>query len=122
MSRKIRKAVIPAAGFGTRMLPATKSIPKELLTVVDRPILDYIVAEAFASGIEHVVVVTGRMKGAIEDHFDHAFELDASLRAKGKDSDRRRACRQRRRASAPCRSCASRRRRGSATRSGRLAT
>ncbi len=86
MSRKIRKAVIPAAGFGTRMLPATKSIPKELLTVVDRPILDYIVAEAFASGIEHVVVVTGRMKGAIEDHFDHAFELDASLRAKGKDS------------------------------------
>lgn len=86
MSRKIRKAVIPAAGFGTRMLPATKSIPKELLTVVDRPILDYIVAEAFASGIEHIVVVTGRMKGAIEDHFDLAFELDASLRAKGKDS------------------------------------
>ncbi len=84
MHRKIRKAVIPAAGFGTRMLPATKSIPKELLTIVDRPILDYIVAEAFASGIEHVVVVTGRMKSAIEDHFDHAFELDASLRKCGK--------------------------------------
>lgn len=82
--RKIRKAVIPAAGFGTRMLPATKSIPKELLTVVDRPVLDYIVQEAFASGIEHVVIVTGRMKAAIEDHFDHAFELDVSLRSNGK--------------------------------------
>lgn len=85
MHRKIRKAIIPAAGFGTRMLPATKSIPKELLTIVDRPILDYIVAEAFASGIEHVVIVTGRMKGAIEDHFDHAFELDVNLRNAGKN-------------------------------------
>ena len=82
--KKIRKAVIPAAGFGTRMLPATKSIPKELLTIVDRPVLDYIVAEAFAAGIEHVVIVTGRMKTAIEDHFDHAFEIDASLRRNGK--------------------------------------
>jgi UTP--glucose-1-phosphate uridylyltransferase len=84
MSTKIRKAVIPAAGFGSRMLPATKSVPKELLTVVDRPILDYIVDEAFASGIEHIVIVTGRMKNAIEDHFDHAFELDVSLRKGGK--------------------------------------
>jgi UTP--glucose-1-phosphate uridylyltransferase len=84
MHQKIRKAIIPAAGFGTRMLPATKSIPKELLTIVDRPVLDYIVAEAFASGIEHVIIVTGRMKGAIEDHFDHAFELDVSLRSAGK--------------------------------------
>ncbi len=84
MQQKIRKAIIPAAGFGTRMLPATKSIPKELLTIVDRPVLDYIVAEAFASGIEHVIIVTGRMKGAIEDHFDHAFELDVSLRNAGK--------------------------------------
>jgi len=84
MQRKIRKAVIPAAGFGTRMLPATKSIPKELLTIVDRPILDYIVSEAFVAGIEHVVIVTGRMKSAIEDHFDHAFELDTSLRKNGK--------------------------------------
>jgi UTP--glucose-1-phosphate uridylyltransferase len=83
--RKIRKAVIPAAGFGTRMLPATKSIPKELLTIVDRPVLDYIVTEAFGSGIEHVVIVTGRMKAAIEDHFDHAFELDVSLRRNGKE-------------------------------------
>jgi UTP--glucose-1-phosphate uridylyltransferase len=82
--KRIRKAVIPAAGFGTRMLPATKSIPKELLTVVDRPILDYIVAEAFDSCIEHIVIVTGRMKTAIEDHFDHAFELDVSLRRNGK--------------------------------------
>jgi UTP--glucose-1-phosphate uridylyltransferase len=84
MTKSIRKAVIPAAGFGTRMLPATKSIPKELLTIVDRPLMDHIVAEAFASGIEHVVVVTGRGKGAIEDHFDHGFELDKTLRASGK--------------------------------------
>jgi len=84
MMQKIRKAVIPAAGFGTRMLPATKSIPKELLTVVDRPIIDHIVAEALESGIEHVVIVTSRMKSAIEDHFDPAFELDASLRRGGK--------------------------------------
>ncbi|MCV9961839.1 UTP--glucose-1-phosphate uridylyltransferase [Pararhizobium sp. BT-229] len=84
MHTKVRMAIIPAAGFGTRMLPATKSVPKELLPIVDRPILDYIVAEAFASGIEHVVIVTGRMKGAIEDYFDHAFEIDASLRNAGK--------------------------------------
>jgi len=86
MIRPVRKAVIPAAGFGTRMLPATKSVPKEMLTVVDRPILDYVVAEAFSAGIEHVVIVTGRMKGAIEDHFDHGFELDVSLRNAGKNS------------------------------------
>jgi UTP--glucose-1-phosphate uridylyltransferase len=85
MYPRIRKAIIPAAGFGSRMLPATKSVPKELLTVVDRPIIDYIVEEAFDAGIEHVVVVTSRMKGAIEDHFDHGFELDVSLRASGKD-------------------------------------
>lgn len=85
MQKKIRKAIIPAAGFGTRMLPATKSVPKELLTIVDRPVLDYIVTEAFSSGIEHVIIVTGRMKGAIEDHFDHAFELDVCLRNAGKD-------------------------------------
>jgi len=84
MHKKVRKAIIPAAGFGTRMLPATKSVPKELLPIVDRPIIDYIVAEAFASGIEHVVIVTGRMKGAIEDYFDHAFEIDVCLRNAGK--------------------------------------
>lgn len=82
--KKVRKAIIPAAGFGTRMLPATKSVPKELLPIVDRPILDYIVREAFDAGIEHVIVVTGRMKGAIEDYFDHAFEVDATLRQAGK--------------------------------------
>jgi UTP--glucose-1-phosphate uridylyltransferase len=81
---KVRKAIIPAAGFGTRMLPATKSVPKELLPIVDRPIIDYIVEEAFAAGIEHIVIVTGRMKTAIEDHFDHAFELDVALRKSGK--------------------------------------
>ena len=92
MHKPLRKAVIPAAGFGTRMLPATKSIPKELLTIVDRPVLDHIVVEAVASGIEHIVIVTGRMKGAIEDHFDHAFELDTSLRASGKHELADRLC------------------------------
>ena len=82
---RIRKAIIPAAGFGTRMLPATKSVPKELLPIVDRPVLDYIVREAFDAGIEHVIIVTGRMKGAIEDYFDHAFEIDATLRRAGKN-------------------------------------
>lgn len=84
MNHPIRKAIIPAAGFGTRMLPATKSVPKELLPIVDRPIIDYIVEEALSAGIEHIVVVTGRMKNAIEDHFDQAFELDVALREKGK--------------------------------------
>jgi UTP--glucose-1-phosphate uridylyltransferase len=80
----IRKAVLPVAGLGTRVLPATKAIPKELLNVVDRPILSYIVAEARAAGIEHLVFVTGRGKGAIEDYFDHQVELEAQLEAKGK--------------------------------------
>ena len=84
MTHTVRKAIIPAAGFGTRMLPATKSVPKELLPIVDRPIIDYIVEEAFEAGIEHIVIVTGRMKTAIEDHFDHAFELDVALRKGGK--------------------------------------
>ena len=86
MHARIRKAVIPAAGFGTRMLPATKSVPKEMLPIVDRPIIDYIVEEALRSGIEHVVIVTGRMKSAIEDHFDHSVELDVSLRSNGKQA------------------------------------
>lgn len=80
----IRKVVIPVAGLGTRVLPATKSIPKELLPVVDRPLIDYVVAEAREAGIEHVILVTGRGKGAIEDYFDQAFELEATLAAKGK--------------------------------------
>ncbi len=80
----LRKAVLPVAGFGTRVLPATKAIPKELLPVVDRPVIQYVVDEALAAGIEHIVFVTGRGKGAIEDYFDHAFELEAQLREKGR--------------------------------------
>lgn len=83
MSR-VRKAVLPVAGLGTRVLPGTKTTPKELLNVVDRPILSYIVEEARAAGIEHIIFVTGRSKGAIEDYFDHQVELEAQLEAKGK--------------------------------------
>jgi UTP--glucose-1-phosphate uridylyltransferase len=82
--KPIRKVVIPVAGLGTRVLPATKSIPKELLTVVDRPLIDYVVAEAREAGVETFIFVTGRGKAAIEDYFDHAFELEATLRAKNK--------------------------------------
>ncbi len=81
---RVRKAVLPVAGLGTRVLPATKTIPKELLTVVDRPILSYVVEEARQAGIEHLVFVTGRGKAAIEDYFDHQVELEDQLRAKGK--------------------------------------
>jgi UTP--glucose-1-phosphate uridylyltransferase len=84
MRAKIRKVVIPVAGLGTRVLPATKSIPKELLPVVDRPLIDYVVAEARDAGVEHIVLVTGRGKGAIEDYFDHSFELETTLKAKNK--------------------------------------
>ena len=82
--KRVRKAVVPVAGLGTRVLPGTKVVPKELLNVVDRPILSYIVAEARAAGIEHFVFVTGRSKNAIEDYFDHHVELEAQLQAKGK--------------------------------------
>ncbi len=82
--KPIKKVVIPVAGLGTRVLPATKSIPKELLPVVDRPLIDYVLAEARDAGIEHAILVTGRGKGAIEDYFDHAFELEETLRAKSK--------------------------------------
>ena len=81
---RLRKAVLPVAGLGTRVLPGTKTTPKELLNVVDRPILSYIVEEAREAGIEHIVFVTGRSKGAIEDYFDHQVELEAQLLAKGK--------------------------------------
>jgi UTP--glucose-1-phosphate uridylyltransferase len=81
---RIRKAVLPVAGLGTRVLPATKAIPKELLPVVDRPVIQYVVDEAREAGIEHIVFVTGRGKGAIEDYFDHAYELEAQLKAKNK--------------------------------------
>ena len=81
---KVRKAVIPVAGLGTRFLPATKVIPKEMLALVDKPIIQYGVEEAIASGIEHIIIVTGRGKGTMEDHFDHSFELDATLEKRGK--------------------------------------
>jgi UTP--glucose-1-phosphate uridylyltransferase len=81
---RVRKAVIPVAGHGTRVLPATKAIPKELLPVVDRPLIQYVVDEAREAGIEHIVFVTGRGKGAIEDYFDHAVELEQALEAKNK--------------------------------------
>lgn len=77
---KIKKAIIPAAGMGTRVLPASKAIPKEMLNIVDKPAIQYIVEEAFASGIEDVLIITNRGKGAIEDHFDHAYELEDKLR------------------------------------------
>lgn len=82
--RPLRKAVLPVAGFGTRVLPATKAIPKEMLPVFDRPAIHYVVDEALAAGIEHIVFVTGRNKGGIEDYFDHAYELEVTLRAKNK--------------------------------------
>ena len=81
---KISKAVIPAAGFGTRMLPATKAMPKELLTVVDKPSIQYVVEEAVAAGVTEVLIVTGRGKGSLEDHFDRAPELEQVLASKGR--------------------------------------
>jgi UTP--glucose-1-phosphate uridylyltransferase len=84
MSHPIRKAVFPVAGLGTRFLPATKAIPKEMLTVVDRPVIQHVVDEARAAGIEHFVFVTGRNKNVIEEHFDRPFELEATLRQRGK--------------------------------------
>jgi UTP--glucose-1-phosphate uridylyltransferase len=83
----IRKAVFPVAGLGTRMLPATKAIPKEMLPVVDKPIIQFAFEEARAAGIEHFVFVTGRGKSVIEDHFDRAYELDETLKKKGKDAE-----------------------------------
>ena len=84
MSKRIRKAVFPVAGLGTRVLPATKTVPKEMLTVVDRPVLQHCVEEAREAGIEHFVFVTGRNKAVIEDHFDMAYELEDTLQKRGK--------------------------------------
>ncbi len=84
MKHKVRKAVFPAAGLGTRFLPATKAIPKEMLALVDKPIIQYGVEEALAAGIEEIIIVTARGKSAIEDHFDTSFELEANLERKGK--------------------------------------
>src|SRR3989338_10897965 len=80
----IRKAIIPVAGFGTRFLPATKAQPKEMLTVVDKPVIQYIVEEAVASGITDIIIITGQSKRAIEDHFDQNFELESRLKEQGK--------------------------------------
>ncbi len=85
MANKIRKAVFPAAGLGTRFLPATKSSPKEMLPLVDKPLIQYAVEEAVASGIESILIITGRDKSAIENHFDISFELEQLLKERGKD-------------------------------------
>ena len=84
MERRVTKAIFPVAGLGTRFLPATKSVPKEIMTLVDRPLIQYAIDEARAAGIKEFIFVTSRGKGALEDYFDHAPELEASLRAKGK--------------------------------------
>lgn len=84
---KVKTAIIPVAGLGTRFLPATKAVPKELLPIVDKPTLQYIVEEAFSSGIEHVVFVNGRNKSAIEDHFDYSYELEDTLQKRGKEAE-----------------------------------
>lgn len=89
MPKQVRKAVFPAAGLGTRFLPATKASPKEMLPLVDKPLIQYGVEEAAASGIESIIIVTGRGKSAIEDHFDVSFELEALLRERGKEDDLR---------------------------------
>ncbi|HJR08638.1 MAG TPA: UTP--glucose-1-phosphate uridylyltransferase GalU [Pyrinomonadaceae bacterium] len=85
MAQKIRKAVFPAAGLGTRFLPATKASPKEMLPLVDKPLIQYGVEEAVASGVESILIITGRGKNAIEDHFDISFELEHALRERGKN-------------------------------------
>jgi UTP--glucose-1-phosphate uridylyltransferase len=87
VSKKIRKAVFPVAGLGTRFLPATKAIPKEMLTVVDKPVIQYVVDEAREAGIEHFIFVTGRNKGVIEDYFDVQYELYNTLAERGKDDE-----------------------------------
>ena len=84
MIKKIRKAVFPAAGLGTRFLPATKAIPKEMLALVDKPLIQYGVEEALAAGIDEIIIITSRGKSAIEDHFDVSFELESSLESRGK--------------------------------------
>jgi UTP--glucose-1-phosphate uridylyltransferase len=87
MNKRIRKAVLPVAGLGTRFLPATKAVPKEMLTIVDRPVLQHVVDEAREAGIEHFVFVTGRNKGVIEDHFDMSYELEDTLTRRGKKKE-----------------------------------
>jgi len=85
--KKIRKAVIPAAGFGTRFLPATKAMPKEMMPVVDKPVIQYVIEDAVKAGIEQVIIITGMNKRAIEDHFDYNFELESRLMEAGKEKE-----------------------------------
>ncbi|NOW20249.1 UTP-glucose-1-phosphate uridylyltransferase [Clostridium saccharobutylicum] len=85
MANKIRKAIIPAAGLGTRFLPATKAQPKEMLPIVDKPTIQYIIEEAIQSGIEEILIITGRNKKCIEDHFDKSVELEMELAKNNKD-------------------------------------
>src|SRR6478672_11426000 len=87
MATRVRKAVFPVAGLGTRLLPATKTIPKEMVTIVDRPLIQYAVDEAREAGIEQMIFVTGRGKSALVDYFDQAFELEATMRSRGKSLD-----------------------------------
>src|SRR6476660_5908589 len=87
MTSRVRKAVFPVAGLGTRFLPATKAMPTEMLTVVDRPLIQYAVDEAREAGVEEFIFVTGRGKAALEDHFDHAYELEDTLKQRNKDAE-----------------------------------
>jgi UTP--glucose-1-phosphate uridylyltransferase len=91
MPQRVRKAVLPVAGLGTRFLPATKAMPKEMLTVVDRPLIQYAIEECLAAGIEEFVFVTGRNKSALEDHFDAAYELEDTLQQRGKTRELKQA-------------------------------
>src|SRR5690349_22149128 len=86
-AKKIRKAIIPAAGFGTRFLPATKAQPKEMLPIVDKPIIQYVVEDAVSAGIEDIIIVTGWHKRNIEDHFDYPYELEKRLMSSGKQAE-----------------------------------
>src|ERR1700738_4059704 len=86
MPKAVRKAVFPVAGLGTRFLPATKAMPKEMLPVVDKPLIQYAIEEAQAAGIEEFIFVTGRNKSVIEDHFDHSYELETTLQERGKNA------------------------------------
>ncbi len=87
MIKPLKKAIFPVGGLGTRFLPATKSMPKEMLTVVDKPLIQYAVEEAYAAGIEEIIFVTGRGKSALEDHFDHSYELEDTLTRRGKKAE-----------------------------------
>src|ERR1700744_5872583 len=87
MAQRVRKAVFPVGGLGTRFLPATKAMPKEMLPVVDKPLIQYAVEEAQAAGIEEFIFVTGRSKTAIEDHFDHSYELEDTLKERNKQAE-----------------------------------